>query len=151
MRFENPPADEIAGLLRRSRTLAVVGLSSDPGRTSHGVSAAMQRFGYRVIPVNPAIPSALGERAVPALGRLGDVLGPGETVDIVNVFRRPGYVAGIVDECIALGLPALWLQEGVVDEAAAERAREAGMFVVMDRCIYKDRARLQGGSAQRPP
>lgn len=142
MRFENPPADEIAGLLRRSRTLAVVGLSADPSRTSHGVCAAMQRFGYRVIPVNPAIASALGERAVPALARLDEALGPGEIVDIVNVFRRPGHVAGIVEECIALGLPALWLQEGVVDEAAAERAREAGMFVVMNRCIYKDRARL---------
>jgi predicted CoA-binding protein len=102
----------------------------------------MQRFGYRVIPVNPAIEAVLGERAVPALDRLGEVLRPGEAVDLVNVFRRPEHVAGIVEECIALGLPALWLQEGVVDEAAALRARAAGITVVMDRCIYKDRARL---------
>jgi predicted CoA-binding protein len=142
LRFANPPRADIEALLRRARTLAVVGLSADPARTSHGVSAAMQRFGYRVIPVNPAIDAALGERAVPSLARLADVLRPGEQVDIVNVFRRPGHVAGIVDECIALGLPALWLQEGVVDEAAAQRARDAGIFVVMDRCIYKDRAGL---------
>jgi predicted CoA-binding protein len=142
LRFANPPRADIEALLRRARTLAVVGLSADPARTSHGVSAAMQRFGYRVIPVNPAIDAALGERAVPDLARLADALRPGEQVDIVNVFRRPGHVAGIVDECIALGLPALWLQEGVVDEAAAQRARDAGIFVVMDRCIYKDRAGL---------
>ncbi|MCU0974963.1 MAG: CoA-binding protein [Steroidobacteraceae bacterium] len=142
MGFTNPPREDIDALLRRARTLAVVGLSADPARTSHGVSAAMQRFGYRVIPVNPGLASALGERAVPALADLGTALAPGEQVDIVNVFRRPGHVAGIVDECIALGLPALWLQEGVVDEAAAERARDAGIVVVMDRCIYKDRARM---------
>ncbi len=142
MRFDNPPREQIDALLRRARTLAVVGLSGDPARTSHGVSAAMQRFGYRVIPVNPAIDATLGERAVPTLAQLGEVLGAGEGVDIVNVFRRPGHVAGIVDECIALGLPALWLQEGVIDEAAALRARDAGIFVVMDRCIYRDRARL---------
>lgn len=142
MLFANPPPQEIEALLRRVRTIAVVGLSADPSRTSHGVSAAMQRWGYRVIPVNPAIETALGERAVPALDRLGEALRPGERVDLVNVFRRPEHVAGIVAECIAHGLPALWLQEGVVDEAAALRARAAGMTVVMDRCIYKDRARL---------
>lgn len=142
MRFANPPPQEIDALLGRVHTIAVVGLSADPSRTSHGVSAAMQRFGYRVIPVNPAIEAVLGERAVPALDRLGEVLRPGEAVDLVNVFRRPEHVAGIVEECIALGLPALWLQEGVVDEAAALRARAAGITVVMDRCIYKDRARL---------
>lgn len=142
MRFSNPPREEIDALLRRVRTIAVVGLSADPARTSHGVSAAMQRYGYRVIPVNPAIDSALGERAVASLAQLGDVLQPAEQVDLVNVFRRPGHVAGIVDECLALGLPALWLQEGVVDEVAALRARAAGMMVVMDRCIYKDRVRL---------
>lgn len=142
MRFANPPREEIDALLRRARTIAVVGLSADPSRTSHAVSAAMQRYGCRVIPVNPAIDAALGERAVPTLARLDEALRPGERVDLVNVFRRPEHVAAIVDECIALGLPALWLQEGVVDEAAAARAREAGIFVVMDRCIYKDRARL---------
>jgi hypothetical protein len=142
MGFANPPPAEIDALLRRARTLAVVGLSADPSRTSHGVSAAMQRFGYRVIPVNPGIAAALGERAVHSLADLDSVLAAGEKVDIVNVFRRPEHVAAIVDECIALGLPAIWLQEGVVDAAAAARARGAGLFVVMDRCIYKDRARL---------
>ncbi len=102
----------------------------------------MQRFGYRVIPVNPGIASALGERAANSLTDLGSELASGEKVDIVNVFRRPEHVAAIVEECIALGLPAIWLQEGVVDAAAAARARDAGLIVVMDRCIYKDRARL---------
>lgn len=142
MGFANPPREEIDALLRRARTLAVVGLSADPSRTSHGVSAAMQRFGYRVIPVNPGIASALGERAANSLTDLGSELASGEKVDIVNVFRRPEHVAAIVEECIALGLPAIWLQEGVVDAAAAARARDAGLIVVMDRCIYKDRARL---------
>mgnify|MGYP005866642511 CR=1 FL=1 len=120
----------------------MIGLSADPSRTSHAVAAAMQRFGYRVIPVNPTLGAALGERAVPNLARVGDVLRPGERVDMVDVFRRPEHVAAIVEECITLGLPALWLQEGVVDVAAACRARDAGIFVVMDRCIYKDRLRL---------
>jgi len=142
MSFQNPPAADIRGLLASARVIAVVGLSDRPGRVSHGVAAAMQGFGYRVIPVNPGITSALGERAVARLADIAGVLGPGERVDIVNVFRRPEHVARIVDECIVLGLPALWLQEGVVDEAAAARAREAGMVVVMDRCIFKDRARL---------
>jgi len=142
MRFVNPDRDEIDALLGRARTIAVVGLSDNPARTSHSVSAAMQRFGYRIIPVNPATGAVLGERAVPDLAHLAEALRKDEQVDIVNVFRRSEHVAAIVDECIALGLPALWLQEGVVDEAAALRARAAGITVVMDRCIYKDRARL---------
>lgn len=142
IRFVNPDRDEIDALLRRARTIAVVGLSGNPARTSHGVAAAMQRFGYRVIPVNPALDTTLGEQAVPDLAHLAAALREGEQVDIVNVFRGPEHVAAIVDECIALSLPALWLQEGVIDEAAALRARAAGITVVMDRCIYKDRARL---------
>ena len=143
MTFRNPPPAEIEALLRGARTIAVVGLSADPSRPSYGVSAAMQRFGYRVIPVNPTACSVLGERAVPDLDHLGEALGPGERVDVVDVFRRPGHVAAIVDDCIRLRLPAIWLQDGVVDEAAALRAQQAGLRVVMDRCIFRDRAALR--------
>jgi uncharacterized protein len=141
--FVNPAADEIAKLLRTARIVAVVGLSADRTRPSHGVARALQRFGYRVIPVNPNEESILGEPAVAALEQLPEVLGPDEHVDIVDVFRRPVHVAGIVDDCIRLKLPALWLQEGVVDEAAAERAVRAGIFTVMDRCIFKERTALR--------
>jgi hypothetical protein len=141
--FQNPSPAEIEALLRGARTIAVVGLSADASRPSHGVSAAMQRFGYRVIPVTPTAPRVLGERSVPDLGQLGDVLAPGEKVDIVDVFRRPEHVAAIVDDCIRLQLPAVWLQDGVVDVAAATRARAAGLRVVMDRCIFRDRAALR--------
>ena len=130
--FENPGRDARCELLARVKTIAVVGLSPNPARPSHGVSAAMQAFGYTVIPVHPAVKEVLGVRAC---ARLADIKQP---VDLVNVFRQPEFVSGIVDECIALGLKALWLQDGVIDEAAAERARAAGMFVVMDRCIYRD-------------
>ena len=141
--FVNPSADEIAKLLRGARVIAIVGLSADRTRPSHGVARALQRFGYRIIPVNPAEESILGEPAVAALDQLPDVLGPDERVDIVDVFRRPEYLAGIVDDCIRVKLPALWLQEGVVDEAAAERAVGAGIFTVMDRCLFKERAALR--------
>ena len=141
--FTNPPAQEIARLLRAAGTIAVVGLSADRTRPSHGVARALQRFGYRIIPVNPYVESVLGEPAVPSLDQLTDVLGADEQVDIVDVFRRPVHVAGIVADCIRLKLPALWLQEGVVDAAAAERAVQAGIFTVMDRCLFKDRAALR--------
>lgn len=140
MGFQNPPRENLEALLRQARTLAVVGLSDNPWRVSHSVSSAMQRYGYRVLPVNPAIESALGERAVGTLADAQARLAPGERIDIVNVFRRSEHVAEVVDEAIRLGLPAIWLQEGVIDEAAAERARAAGVTVVMDLCIYKVRA-----------
>jgi predicted CoA-binding protein len=142
MTFTNPPRQEIEALLARARSIAVVGLSDNPFRTSHGVSAAMQRYGYRIIPVNPSVDSALGERSFDSLATAVRELGPGHAPDIVNVFRRSEHISGIVDECIALGLQALWLQEGVIDDQAANRAREAGTFVVMNRCIMKDRARI---------
>jgi predicted CoA-binding protein len=141
--FTNPPAEKIAQLLRAARTIAVVGLSADPTRPSHGVARALQRFGYRIIPVTPAAESILGEPAVPGLDQLGDALGRDERVDIVDVFRRPEHVAGIVTDCIRLKLPALWLQEGVVDDAAAGRAVQAGIFTVMDRCLFKERSALR--------
>jgi predicted CoA-binding protein len=140
--FHNPDAETIATLLQRARIIAVVGLSADPSRPSHGVARGLQRFGYRIIPVTPSADSVLGERAVPDLDHLGDVLAAGEQVDLVDVFRRPEHVAAIVDDCIRLGLPALWLQDGVVDARAAARARDAGILTVMDRCLWRDRAAL---------
>jgi uncharacterized protein len=141
--FVNPSAAEIAKLLRAAHIIAIVGLSADRTRPSHGVARALQRFGYRIIPVNPNEESILGEPAVASLEQLPEVLGPDERVDIVDVFRRPEHVAGIVEDCIRLKLPALWLQEGVVDEAAAERAVRADIFTVMDRCLFKERAALR--------
>lgn len=134
--FVNPSADEIRALLRRVKTIAVVGLSPSPIRPSHGVARALQGFGYRIIPVNPTVVEVLGEKACPSLRDLP------EPVDLVDVFRESSHVAGIVDDCIAMKLPALWLQDGVIDEAAALRARAAGLTVVMDRCLYRDYIRL---------
>jgi predicted CoA-binding protein len=141
--YANPSAADIARLLRAAHTIAVVGLSPDRTRPSHGVARALQRFGYRIVPVNPNAASILGEPAVPALEQLPQVLASDEHIDIVDVFRRPVHVAGIVEECIRLELPALWLQDGVIDAAAAERARDAGIFTVMDRCLFRDRAALR--------
>jgi predicted CoA-binding protein len=140
--FTNPPADKITDLLRSARVIAVVGLSADPSRPSNRVAKHLQGFGYRIIPVTPAGGSILGEKAVADLDHLGDVLKPGERVDVVDVFRKPEHVAAIVDDCIRLGVPALWLQDGVVDETAAEKAVNAGIFTVMDRCMFRDRAAL---------
>jgi uncharacterized protein len=141
--FVNPQAREIAELLRSAHIIAIVGLSPDRTRPSHGVAKALQRFGYRIIPVNPFAESILGEPAVSSLDQLPEVLGPDERVDIVDVFRRAQHVAGIVSDCIRLELPALWLQPGVIDEAAAARALQAGIFTVMDRCLFKERAALR--------
>jgi uncharacterized protein len=124
--------DEIADLLKRSKTIAVVGLSGDPMRPSHGVSAYMQSHGYRIIPVNPRIQFCLGEKAYASLADVP------EKIDIVNIFRRPEFVEEIVNEAIRLKVPAIWMQEYVIHEEAAEKARQAGIFVVMDRCILKD-------------
>jgi uncharacterized protein len=141
--FVNPPPQEIAALLIEARTIAIVGLSPDRTRPSHAVARALQRFGYRIIPVNPFAEAVLGEPAIGSLDQLPQVLAPDERVDIVDVFRRAQHVAGIVNECIRLELPALWLQQGVIDEAAAGRALQAGIFTVMDRCLFRDRAALR--------
>jgi len=140
--FKNPSAEQIADLLRSARIIAIVGLSVDPARPSHRVARQLQGCGYRIIPVTPAAGSILGQRAVAHLDHLPEVLKPGERVDVVEVFRRPEHVAAIVDDCIRLRMPALWLQDGVIDEVAAEKAVRAGIFTVMDRCMSRDRAAL---------
>jgi uncharacterized protein len=127
--------DEIGELLKRTKTIAVVGLSDSPLRPSYGVSAYMQSHGYKIIPVNPSIKGALGEKAVASLGEIE------EKIDIVDVFRRSEYVPELVDEAIRLKVPAIWLQEDVIHEEAAEKARKAGIFVVMDKCILKEHRR----------
>ena len=135
--FINPPARDIEALLRAARTIAVVGLSADPNKPSHRVARHLQQLGYRIIPVTPAVREVLGEPAVPDLDHLGPALADGK-VDIIDVFRRPEHVAAIVADCIRLKVPALWLQDGVIDDDAAQRARDAGIFTVMNRCIYRD-------------
>jgi uncharacterized protein len=127
--------DEIGELLKRTKTIAVVGLSDSPLRPSYGVSAYMQAHGYRIIPVNPSIKGALGEKAVASLAEVP------EKIDMIDVFRRSEFVPNIVDEAIRLKVAAIWLQEDVIHEAAAEKARKAGIFVVMDLCILKEHRR----------
>jgi len=128
-------SERIADLLRNSKTIAVVGLTDSPIRPSFGVSSYMQSQGYRIIPVNPNVTESLGEKAYASL------LEVPEKIDIVNIFRRPEAVPEVVDQAIQLKVPAIWMQEGVVNEAAAEKARAAGIFVVMDRCILKEHMR----------
>jgi len=140
MSFKNPPRDQIAQLLESATTIAVVGLSPKPDRDSHYVAKALQQFGYRIVPVNPNAERVLNEPTVKGLEAVAKA-------DIVDVFRASEHVGAIVDACIAKGFKALWLQEGVVDEAAAERARKAGMLVIMDRCILKEWIALLGSTA----
>ena len=134
--FENPTPQAIAALLRSVRTVAVVGLSPNPARPSHRVARAMQGFGWRIVPVRPAVSEVLGEAAFASLDDMPAALR--QTVDLVDVFLAPQRVGTVVDRCIALGLPAIWLQDGVIDEAAAQRARDAGLTVVMNRCVWRD-------------
>lgn len=136
--FRNPAAEEMRALLERAKTIAVVGLSPNPERPSHRIARRLQQWGYRVVPVRPAVREVLGE---PAYARLADVP---VAIDLVDVFRAADRLDPVVDECIALGVPALWIQEGIVNEAAAERARAAGILVVMDRCISVEYRRLMG-------
>lgn len=136
--FQNPTLDEIRDLLTRIRTIAVVGLSPKTSRPSNQVARAMQSFGYRIIPVRPAVDEVLGEKAYPDLYSLD------EKVDLVDVFRAPEHVGPIVDACIELKLPSLWLQDGVINETEALRAAAAGITVVMDRCLYRDYLQLLG-------
>ena len=137
--FDNPGKSEIDAFLRRVGTVAILGLSETPGRPSYNVAKGLQKFGLRIIPVNPSATEILGMRAWPDLESAIQGAGP---IDVVDVFRRPEHVAAIVDDCIRLKVPALWLQDGVIDEAAARQARDAGIFTVMDRCMFRDRSTL---------
>ena len=130
--FTNPAPDQIRSLLQEVKTIAVVGLSPRPERPSYRVSRSMQSFGYRIVPVRPAVSEVLGEKAYPRLSDMPFV------PDLVDVFRASHEVAPIVDECIALGVKRIWLQDGVIDEDAAARALAAGITVVMDRCVWRD-------------
>ncbi len=128
-------ADPITDLLKTARTIAVVGLSSKRHRPSYGVAEYMQSAGYRIIPVNPNEREVLGEKCYP---RLEDVP---EKVDIVDIFRRSETVPGVIESAIRIGAKAVWMQEGVIHSEAAERARQAGLTVVMDLCILKEHAK----------
>ncbi len=136
-RFTHPEPDFLRQLLQQVKSIAVVGLSPNPGRPSHHVAAAMQGFGYRIIPVRPAVDEVLGEPAYPDLHALPSA------PDMVNVFRAPEHVPAIVDACIELGIKVIWLQDGVINKVAAQKAADAGIQVIMDRCIYRDYMRLR--------
>ena len=128
-------ADIIKRIFDECKTIAVVGLSSDPGRPSHGVASYMRGRGYKVIAVNPNEREVFGDKAYASLADVPD------KIDLVDVFRRSSEAGRAVDEAIAIGAKAVWLQDGVIDEAAARRAHEAGLLVVMDRCWLRDHAR----------
>ena len=126
--------DPITELLRQAKTIAVVGLSDTSRRPSYGVARYLQRCGYRIVPINPNIREVLGEKACPSLVDVP----PEVKIDIVDVFRRSEYLPSIVAQAIQRRVPAVWMQEGIIHELAAESARQAGILVVMDRCILKE-------------
>jgi uncharacterized protein len=130
-------ADRISELLQSAKTIAVVGLTDTPTRPSYGVSQYMQSQGYRIIPVNPNIEQWEDEKAYPSL------LDVPVKIDIVNVFRRPDAVPDVVEQAIQVKAPVIWMQEGVVHQEAAEKARRAGIFVIMDKCILKEHIKRQ--------
>lgn len=134
--WHNPDAPALIRLLKDSLTIAVVGLSPKPHRDSHRIAAYLQDYGFRIVPIRPGLTEALGEPAYPSLSAVPEPLR--SQIDLVDVFRAPEHVDAIVDECLALGIKALWLQLGVVNRPAAEKAAAGGMTVVMDRCIYVD-------------
>jgi predicted CoA-binding protein len=134
----NATTAEIAQILKTAKTIAVVGLSPKPDRPSHGVSAYMQAQGYKIIPVNPSHAEILGEKAYKSL------LDIPEPIDIVDIFRDPSAVPEIVDQAIQKKAKAIWMQEGIVHNAAAEKARAAGLKVVMNKCIYKEHHKVRG-------
>jgi len=138
--FTNPSIDEIKNILIKTKTIAVVGLSPKPKRPSHRVSKAMQEFGYTIIPVRPAVDDVLGEKAYADLESIPS--GLLAKIDMVDVFRAADKISPIIDACIKLKIPLIWLQDGVVNEAEAARADAAGITVVMDRCVYRDYIQL---------
>jgi len=127
---------EIVALLSSAKTIAVVGLSDNPDRSSFGIARFLQNKGYRIIPVNPVVESVLGEKSYASLADIP------EKVDIVDVFRRSEFVPEIAGQAIAIGAKALWMQLGIVNEEAAQKARDAGLIVVMDHCIGVEHRRL---------
>jgi len=137
--FANPDDATLRALLDRARTIAVVGLSPQPARPSYRVAQAMQRYGYRIVPVRPLVDEVLGEKAYASLADIPFA------VDLVDVFRAAEHVPAIVEQCLALHLPAIWIQEGIVHEDAAQRALAGGMTTVMDRCLLKEYVRLKTG------
>jgi len=132
MQFTNPATDEIMRLLGKVRSIAVIGLSPNQSRPSFRVAQGLQSFGYRILPVRPMVDEVLGEKAYPDLESLP------ELPDIVDVFRASEHVPAIVDSCIKLGIKNIWLQEGVIHEDAAMLAKQAGITVVMDRCMWRE-------------
>ena len=132
MTFSNPSQTEICRILHGIRNIAVLGLSPNADRPSFRVARGMQELGYRIIPVRPKIAAVLGEQAYPDLASVP------HKIDMVDVFRAPEHVPGIVEECIALGVKYLWLQDGVIHEEAAQRAQAVGITVVMDMCLWRD-------------
>ena len=128
--------DDIEKIIKESKTIAVVGLSPNPQRPSHDVARYLQQQGYHIIPVNPSVTEVLGEKSYPDLSSIP------EHIDVVDIFRRSEDVPPIVEEAIKLKASAVWMQEGVIHEEAAERARRAGLRVVMDKCILKEHKRL---------
>jgi predicted CoA-binding protein len=132
----NPDDASLRALLGRIRTIAVVGLSPQPARPSYRVAQAMQRYGFRIVPVRPLVDSVLGEKAYATLADIPF------KVDLVDVFRAAEHLPAIVEQCLALHLPSIWIQEGIVHDAAARRAQSGGMSVVMDRCLLKEYVRL---------
>lgn len=138
MIYSNPSSEDIRKLLQEVRSIAVLGLSPNPSRPSFRVAQGLQAKGYRIIPVRPLVDEVLGEKAYPDLESLP------ELPDIVDVFRASEHVPAIVDSCIKLGIKRIWLQDGVIHEEAAQRARDAGIVVVMDRCMWRDCAQFCG-------
>jgi len=131
--FSNPDIGEICDLLREVKTIAMVGLSPLKKRPSYRIARGLQGAGYKILPVRPLVPQILGEKAYPSLSEVPD------PVDLVHVFRPARFLDAIVDECLARNFKRLWIQEGIINEAAAEHARDNGIRVIMDRCIWRDR------------
>ena len=140
-KFNNPSSAEIKSLLESIHHIAVVGLSPKEKRPSHRVARHMQHFGYHIIPIRPAIDEVLGEKAYATLDDLMQAK-PGQSVDLVNIFLSPDKLAPIIERCIKHKIEVIWIQEGIINETEALRAQQAGITVIMDRCIYKDYCEL---------
>jgi predicted CoA-binding protein len=135
--LHNASSEEIRRIIQTARTIAVVGLSDKPQRDSYQVAAYLQHAGYRIVPVNPTLTEVLGEKCYPSLRDVP------AAIDIVNIFRRPEAVPAIVEEAIAIGARVVWMQDGIVHNEAAQKARDAGLEVVMSRCLLREHAALQ--------